>query len=234
MTTGKRRKPGDRAEQPQAEPAEQRPAQRQPALTKPWYRRVSFWRSVAGMALAVALGCAAVALEMASELSSRRTRFNRRVEVLRSRMSGLHTDVADAERQVAALRAEQHAGADVNRILAAKDLMVLDLRSGTQSRARGLVAISRKAGGAIIEVAGLPAAAGQTCVVWWLLAQGPPTKAAEFLPDITGRRSLSIEMPPRSARIAGAMITLEPKKPASPPGETIVLKGVLPSPQVLN
>src|SRR5438309_8049151 len=73
-----------------------------PAASNPWYRRISFWRSIAGMALAIALGCAAVALDTASELSSRSTFFHHRLELLRGRISELRTEAADAERHLAA------------------------------------------------------------------------------------------------------------------------------------
>jgi hypothetical protein len=186
------------------------------------------------MTVAIALGCAAIALETASELSLRSANFHRRIELLGSRMARLRTEAADAERELAAMHAERLARANVNRVLSAPDVMVLRLRPGAGTNARGLAAISRQAGGAIIEVAGLWAVPGHTSVMWWLMAQGPPAKAAEFDPGGDGRLSLAIQMPPRSARIAGAIITLEPSKSPDKPDGTIMLKGMLPRPQVLG
>jgi len=233
MTTGKRKIPDDAAERPPTKQAQQGQAEAdsQPAAD-PWYRRVSFWRSVAGMALAIALGCAAVALETAFDLSSRSASFHRRLELLGSRISRLRAQAADAERQLAAIRAERTIRANINGVLSARDVVVLRLTPGAGSNAGGLLGISKQAGGAIIEIAGLPAAAGQTCVMWWLLAQGPPAKAAEFNPDPDGRLSLAIQLPPRGVRIAGAIVTLEPGRPQPKGG--IVLKGVLPMPRVLS
>jgi Anti-sigma-K factor rskA len=236
MTTAEHRIPGGGAERPPAEPAGQRQAgaHQWPAAANPWRRRVSFWRSVAGMAIALALGCAAVALENASELSSRSMNFHRRVELLGSQISRLRSEISDAGRQLAAMRAQQFAHANLNRVLSAPDVMVLHLTPGPGTSAHGLVALSRQAGDAILEVAELSAAAGHTCVMWWLLAPGPPAKAAEFNPDVDERLSLTIRMPPRGAKIVGAIITLEPGKSPDKPNGRIMLRGVLPRPQVLS
>lgn len=236
MTTDEHQIPGDGTERPSTKAAGQRQAEtdRQPVASHPWYRRVSFWRSVAGMAIAIALGCAAIALEMASELSARSASFHRRLELLGSQMARLRTEAADAQRELAAMRAERLARAKINRVLSAPDVTVLRLTPSAGSDARGLAAISRQAGGAIVEVAGLWAAAGHTSVMWWLMAQGPPAKAAEFDPGANGRLSLAIQMPPRGARIAGAIITLEPSKSPDKPDGRIVLKGMLPRPRVLS
>jgi len=236
MATGERQIPDGWVERPSTKTAGQRQMEtdQQAAASHPWYCRMSFWRSVAGMAVAIALGCAAIALDTVSELSSSSANFHRRLELLGSRMARLRTEAADAERELAAMRAERLARADVNRVLSAPDVMVFRLTPGPGSNARGLAAISRRAGGAIIEVAGLSAAAGHTGAMWWLMAQGPPAKAAEFNPDADGRLSLAIQMPPRGARIAGAIITLESGMSPDKPGGRIVLKGMLPRPRVLS
>jgi Anti-sigma-K factor rskA len=199
-----------------------------------WYRRVSFWRSVAGMAVAIALGCAAVASEIASELSSRTTFFHHRLQLLRSRISELRSEANDAERHLAAMHAEPAAGADTTRVLSAADVVVLRLRPSPASKAAGMAAISRRVGGAIIEISGLPAIVGQTYVAWWLLARGAPSKAAIFTPRADGSLSRAIEMPPPGASVAGAIVTLESQNAARQPDGKIILKGELPRPQVLR
>jgi hypothetical protein len=70
--------------------------------------------------------------------------------------------------------------------------------------------------------------------MWWLMARGPSAKAAGFDPGVDGRLSLTIQMPPQSARIAGAIITLEPSKSPDKPDGRIMLKGMLPRPQSLS
>ena len=184
--------------------------------------------------MAIALGCAVIALEVASEVSSRSTLFRRRMELMRSRILELHDAAADAQRQLATMRSERLARANVNRVLSAADVTLLRLLPAAASGAHGLVAISRQAGGAIIEIAGLQTAAGRICVMWWLRAQEPPAKAAEINPDFDGRLSLALPMPPRGARITGVIITLEPGPPVGQPKGGILLKGLLPRPQGLS
>ncbi len=228
MTTGKRQRVGDGGEPLPL------PADHDASAKSPWYRRIAFWRSVAGMAMAIALGCAVVTLETASELSSRSISFHRRLDLLRSRISGLRTQAADAERQLAAMRSERNARVKVNRVLSAPDVTVLRLRPGVASNARGLLAFSREAGGAAIEIVGLPAGAGQTCVMWWIAARGFPSKAAEFTPDTDGQLSIAVAMPPKGAKITGAIVTLEASKPIDQPKGRIVLKGALPKPETFG
>jgi hypothetical protein len=234
--SGKRRESGRRPKRPPAAPAEQKQPQpdRQPVAPDPWYRRVSFWRAIAGMGLAIALGSAAVALEIASNLSSRTTLFNHQVGLIRSRLSQLRVEATNAQRQLASLRAEQLTRATMNRVLSATDATIFRLTPGAGSSAHGLVAVSRQAGAAIVEIGGLPPKPGQTCVMWWMPAQGAGAKAAEFNPDSDGRVSLAVQMPPRSAPITGVIITREPGKPADQPKGSIILKAVLPEPQVLS
>jgi hypothetical protein len=186
------------------------------------------------MAVAIALGCAAITLETLSELSARYSNFHHRLELIGSRISRLRSEAAEADRQLATMHAEQLARANVNRVLSAPDVTVLRLAPGAASSARGLVAISRQAGDAIIEVAGLRVAAGHTSVMWWLPAQAPPAKAAELDPGADGRLSLAIQMPPRGARIAGAIVTLETEKSPDKPNGRIMLRGVLAKPQVFS
>jgi Anti-sigma-K factor rskA, C-terminal len=236
MITGEHQISCDRLEQPSAKAAEQNEAEtaRQLPASGPWYHRVLFWRSVAGMAIAIALGCAAIALEMTSELSSRSANFHRRLQLLSLRSVRLHTEAANAERQLAAMRDERLARIKVNSVLSAPDVVVLRLMPGTGSNIHGLIAISRQEGAAIIEISGLSATPGHTSVLWWLLAHGPPAKGAEFGPSADGRLSRAIQIPPRGTRIVGVIVTLGSEKSPSKPGGRILLRGVLPSPQVLS
>jgi anti-sigma-K factor RskA len=205
-----------------------------PSKAHPWYHRVSFWRAIAGMAAAVALGSAVVALEIASELSSRSTLFQHRMELMRSRISSLRTRVADAEQQVAAMNADVLARREVNRVLSASDVMLLRLTPGADNSARGLIAISQKAGNAILEIEGLSTVLGKTYVMWWLPAQGLAASGAVFNPGPDGRRSIAIRMPPRAAPITAAIVTLEPSNAPAQPRGKIILRGVLPRPRILS
>lgn len=237
MTMGERQTPADEAEQPSTPTADHNRAEmaHPPGASGPWYRRVLFWRSVAGMAIAIAFGCAAITLEIASELSSRRANFHHRLELLSSRIAHLRIEAAEAERQLAATRAGRLPRTKTNRVLSAPDMTVLRLTPGVAANsAHGLIAISKQEGAAIVEISGLPATAGKINVLWWLVAHGPPIKGAEFEPDADGRLSRAIQMPPRGVKINGVSITLEPGKPAGKPGGRVLLKGFLPRPEVLS
>jgi hypothetical protein len=206
-----------------------------PPTANPWYRRVLFWRAVAGMAVAIALGCAVVAIETASELSSSSSNYHRRLSLLGSRVSRMRTQIANAERQLSAMRADRTARANMNRILSAPDAMLLRLTPHPgPATPRGLVAISKKAGRAMLEVAGLLAAADRRYVMWWLAMQGEPAKAAQFEPGADERVSVMAEMPPPGTRIVGVMITLEADKSPDKPAGAIMLKGELPKPRPLS
>ncbi|MBV8772650.1 MAG: anti-sigma factor [Deltaproteobacteria bacterium] len=230
MITGKSKIDGGGEELPTELAENLTPADDRPDLRSRWYRRVSFWRSIAGMALALAMGCAAVAIEMASELSSRTSFFHHRLELLRRQLFDLRADPDDAGRNLAATRAGL-AGLDLNRVLSATDVVVLRLRPSAGSKAHGMAAISKQLSAAIIEIADLPTASGQTYALWWLPAQGAPRKAAILSPDAEGRLSLAIQIPPKGASVAGAIVTLQPGKAAAdrPDGE-VMLRGELPRP----
>ena len=99
---------------------------------------------------------------------------------------------------------------------------------------RGLVAISKEAGSAMLEVAGLPAAADHAYVMWWLPLQGEPAKAAQFASGADEHVSVMAQMPPRGTRIMGVMITLEAGKSLDKPVGAVMLKGELPKPRPLS
>jgi len=187
------------------------------------------------MAIAIALGCGAITLEIASELSSRSANFHHRLELLSSRIALLRAEAAEAERQLAATRAGRLTHTKANRVLSAPDMMVLRLTPGIAGNsAHGIIAISKQEGAAIIEISGLSAIDGKINVLWWLSARGPPIKGAEFDLGADGRLSRAIPMPPRGVKVAGVSITLEPLKPAGRPGGRVLLKGILPRPEVLG
>jgi Anti-sigma-K factor rskA len=233
MTTGEHPKTRAEAELPTAEalgPVQAAACQRG-LVTERWYRRTAFWRAVAGMGLAFALGCAAIALEITAELSHRSAIYRLHIESMGSRIAQLRKDLAEVRRQNAAMSAVKLANAEVNRILSAPDAALLRWPSNSSVNGHGLVAASRKAGGALIEVAGLSAAPGGSIVVWWLVHRGGAIKAAALNPSPDGRESLFIKMPERNTRLAGVMITLENKKSLDKPEGRVILKGVLSKPR---
>jgi len=213
---------------------EQQPQTDQRAAAVPWFRRTSFWRAVAGMAAAIALGCALVALETASELSSTSTYFHHRLGLLGSRASLMRAQIEDVERELTAMKADRTARANLDRILAAPDAKLMRLRPAAARNAKGLILVSKQAGEAVCEVAGLPAAADRIYVMWWLPVRGEPAIAAQFQPRPDDHLSVVVQMPAHGTAIAGAIVTLEAAKPLTKPIGPVVLKGALPKPRALS
>jgi anti-sigma-K factor RskA len=206
-------------------PYSHQPADRETSGRNPWYRRVPFWRAVTGMAVALALGCAAVALEVAAELSASSTTYHHRLNLLGSRVSQMRAHIASIERQLSAARAENVTRTRMNHILSAPDAMILRLAPAGGSTARGLVAISRATSAAVLEVAGLPQPSEGSYVMWWMPIQGKPSKATEFRPDGEQRASIVAQLPPRGTKVAGIMVTMEGGKTIDQPAGPAILKG---------
>ena len=200
----------------------------QSAVGQAWYRRLALWRAIAGMAFAIALACAVVALENASQFLSSSTHYHHRLQFLSSRIERMQTDLANAQQQLSAMRAERDLRESMNRILQSPDAVVLHLGGDAGSHnSSGLVAFSKNAGKAVLEVAGLPASPGNWYVMWWLPAGKPPVKAAQFRTDSDGRAAVRVQMPPAHQPIAGSMITDEHDGSPNQPSSQIVLKSAL-------
>jgi Anti-sigma-K factor rskA len=200
----------------------------QPAVRQAWYLRLALWRAIAGMAFAIALACVIVALEHASQLSSSSTHYHHRLRVLSARVAQIQTELADARRQLSVMRAEQDSRETMNRILQSRDAAVVPLGADVANHnTSGLIAISKNAGKAMLEVAGLPASPGNWYVMWWLPAGKPPVRAAQFRTDSDGRAAVRVQMPPVHQPILGSMITDERDGSPGQPSGQIVLKGAL-------
>ena len=183
------------------------------------------------MAIAIALGCGAVTAELASELSSQTVLVRHRMQSIRARISQLRTEAAAAQQQLAN---ERTVGENLNRVLSAGDVILLPLIPQNGSSAHGTVAISRRAGGSIVEIAGLHTIHGQSCIMWWLPAHGAVSEAAVLRPDAEGRASLSVRMPPQGVRITGAIVTMEPGQSSGQGTGKTLLKGALTGPRILS
>src|ERR1700730_4896529 len=106
-----------------------------------WYRRVGFWRALAGMALALALACAIVALETSSELTHRSASYHRRLVQLVARIKQMRGEMATADRRIAGMRNEAAVRERLGHILAAPDTRLIRLGAPRASGPSGLVAI---------------------------------------------------------------------------------------------
>jgi hypothetical protein len=192
-----------------------------------WYRRAPFWRAVAGMALAITLGCIAVALETSFELSDSSARYHRRISQLSLRINRMRGEIASADRELASMRTEVAARDSLNRIRAAPDASFLRLAPPIPGEtATALVAISRHLGRAVLEVSGLPPPRpAQTYILWWMLDGGASMKAAVFHTGADDRATIIAQLPTHGS-IAAGMVTVEPESGADKPSGAVKLKGV--------
>jgi hypothetical protein len=161
------------------------------------------------MGLALALGSAAIVLEITAELSHRSAIYRHHIESMGSRISQLRKELTEAKRQNAAMNSAVLANAEINRVLSARDAVLLRWLPNSTINAHGLVAVSRKASSAVVEVGGLSVAPGRKILFWWMVDRGGFIKATALKPAPDGRGSFVIRMPTRAAELAGVMITLE-------------------------
>jgi hypothetical protein len=180
------------------------------------------------MGLALALGCAAMVLEITAELSHRSAMYRHRLESMGSRIVQLRKELTEANRQNAAMSSAGLANGEINRVLSAPDAVLLRWLPNSTIKAHGLVAVSRKAGGAVVEVGGLSVAPSRKILFWWMVDRGGFIKAAALNPAPDGRGSAVIRMPARTIGLTGVMITLEAVESPDQPGRWVILRAVLP------
>ena len=198
-----------------------------PASAAPRYRRVSFWRAIAGMALAAAIACAIVAVESSFELFRRSDHYKHRVSHLASQLRQMRDEIASADRELASMRSEVAARDDLGRVLAAPDARLIKLAPPDRaSTANGLVAMSKKLGRAVLQVSGLPQPPrGYSYRLWWLVEKGEPLEAAQFQTGGKGAAIVAMQLPPHEISVAASEVTVEPAAGSSKPTGAIQLKG---------
>jgi hypothetical protein len=198
-----------------------------PVSTGPRYRRVSFWRAIAGMAFAVAIACAIIAVESSFELFRRSDHYNHRLTYLASRVRQMRGEVASADRELASMRVEVAARDDMARVLAAPDAQLIKLAPPDRaSSANGLIAISKKLDHAVLQVTGLPQPPhGAGYHLWLIVEKGEPLDAAQFQIDSQGGAIVAAQLPPREASVAASEVTVEPASGSSKPTGAIQLQG---------
>jgi hypothetical protein len=194
-----------------------------------WFRRVSFWRAVTGMALALALACAIVASEFSTELLQRTRHFHHRIGQLSSNLATMRGKIATDDREIADMRNAVEIDDNLRRILAAPDARLIRLTPPARaSQAAGVIAFSTTLRSAAIELAGLPAPAPDVALnLWWTGEKRAPLLAVRLHPTKAGKVALMLELPAADQLIHGAMITAD--SGAAPPqlNGMIVLKGAV-------
>lgn len=194
----------------------------------PRYARAGFWRAVAGMAIALALGCAIVAFEMSSELFSRSAHYYHHLHSLSAQLKRMRGQIETEDQQIAEMRGETGVHESLSRILASPDLRTILLRpSDNRSKATARLAMSHKLGRAVLEVEGVPPApTGRVYQLWWTFDHASPTAAAQFQTRLDWRAAVGMHLP--SAAIAGALVTVASPNVSDKPGAA-VLKSIHPA-----
>jgi len=198
----------------------------------PWWRRPLFWRAVAGMGLAVALAALIVLAEFSRVLSHRTTNYMRHLHAMNQTVQQLKRRIVSVERR--SVTAAERASADesLKRIVAAPDLRTIKLTGANRVKEAGArvqlpsgtLAMSAARRAAVLQVAGISAAAkGTVYRVWWEEKRKPETLAAEFIPDSDGKATVPMPMPPLEA--STVTVTREVGTDAPRPSGATVLKG---------
>jgi len=169
---------------------------------------VPWLAAAASLALAVALGGYAATLRS-------------RVGVLELRLHDATERAAESERQIADLRRTAAGAQSQVAVLAAPDLVRIDLAGqppAPQASARAFWSRSR---GLVFTASNLPPPrAGTTYQLWILTAQPAPISAGLFKPDPQGRVAAVFETPLDLPKPIGMAVTMEPDGGVpSPTGE---------------
>ena len=197
----------------------------------PWWRRIGFWRAVAGMALAISLATVIVLVEFSALLRHRTLHYLGRVASLNETVKQLKRRVSSAELRNTRAKERDSGDEVLRRVVAASDLRTVKLADSESARKvdgangpSGTLAISQGQEAAVLQVAGLtPSPAGNVYRVWWQEKRHADTLAAEFIPNPDGKATVPIQVPPRSA--SSIVITSEPGTEGTKPSGPVVLKG---------
>jgi Anti-sigma-K factor rskA, C-terminal len=217
------------------EPFGQQPpaASADPALARasvpPWYRRVAFWRAVAGMALAVAIACAAVTAEYSSTLFARTHYYRTRLHRLSSSITKMRGKITIADRELARMRNAAEVNDGWRRIIAESDYRLIRLAGRRPANApAGLIALSPGLRRAAIEIHGLPVLPrGNAYVLWWTRGKQAPLKAARLKLGDADKGALVIALPAHVEKIEGAILTVDSAASTAKPAGVPVLKGTI-------
>ena len=205
-----------------------------PTNPAPWWRRIAFWRAIAGMGLAVAIATSIVLVELSSTLAARTNRYLHKVATMNQTVAQLKHHILSIEHRDAAASQREATNDILKRIIAAPDARMIKLGgTGPETNAvatsespspSGALLASEKIGSAILQVAGFTAPAkAHLYRVWWQQKHNPDSLAAEFTPDPDGKATVPIPLPPKDATTI--TVTLEPSPETQHPTGPVILKG---------
>jgi hypothetical protein len=116
---------------------------------------------------------------------------------------------AEAARQISEAREVALKAQMMSDVLAAPDLIRFSLGGGSQAgRGSAQVLLSRSRG-VVFSGSGLNAVAPDSTYQVWLWTAARPVSVGTFVPDASGRATLSLETVPALPRVLGAGVTLE-------------------------
>jgi len=204
------------------------------ATTRPprlW--RVGLWQAIAGMSLATALAALVVSAEMGRMLAYRTYYVNRRVSALNAIVRDLRRQTAATQRKLGSEREHASVGEVFEKILFAPDLRTIKLLPQDKDRsvdgthgARGRLAMSESAGGAMLEASGLkPSENFKVYRIWWMPKRGAAVWAADFLVGDDGLATVPVDLPPARLKESSITVTLENETYAEAPTGPVALKG---------
>lgn len=181
------------------------PARRRPRSR---FRRRGFWSAVAGMAVAVAIACAVVAMEMAGEFDQRASHFRHRADQLQARLGRIEQRLTMADREVTEMRLQAEVRERFNQILAAPDGQLVRLEAPDRhGLVHGALAFSPRLAQAVLEVTGLPQKGSPPrFALRWIRRQGAPLLAAEFAAHDPGQPDVVVEVAPPPPEVAAVEV----------------------------
>jgi hypothetical protein len=161
------------------------------------------------------------------DASSRAAAAERQAEAATERANQEMTDARqEANRQIAEARESAQRAETVSAILAAPDLVRINLTGGAVERSFAQLLWSRTRG-LVLSASRLPPAPPQMTYQLWLLTTAAPVSAGLFVPDANARATVVVDVPPRVAGpVVGAQVTVEPSAGSQAPSNRLLLSRV--------
>jgi Anti-sigma-K factor rskA, C-terminal len=161
------------------------------------------------------------------DASSRAAAAERQAEAATERANQEMTGARqEANRQIAEARESAQRAETVSAILAAPDLVRINLTGGAVERSFAQLLLSRTRG-LVLSASRLPPAPPQMTYQLWLLTTAAPVSAGLFVPDANGRATVVVDVPPRVAGpVVGAQVTVEPSAGSQAPSNRLLLSRV--------
>ncbi|HLX36445.1 MAG TPA: anti-sigma factor [Candidatus Binataceae bacterium] len=194
------------------------PARRQPS------------RLVPRLAMAAAVIFAIYGAVITSRLMDMKSAYDDRgnkLAYLQNRFNTLEQEAKQSEAKIDALSKVLSDRVRLEQVLDAPDLQVTRLTPlGPAPQARGLVAVSKASGAAVVRVNGLdPAPDGKIYELWWITKQKGPERAGIFTTDSDKEAIANVDPPPAGEHVLVSAITLEPAGGTAKPTGVMYLKG---------